>query len=169
MESNRVEIGINKLTSGLMLAVILVFFVLIAPRLFDAGGNLRAGFVLLMSPFLLFALLQFALLGRSLLSKEVQLIIDENALWLFPQRDGGVQVDWRDITGLETGKYLGMSYILVKLRNPQAYASKPKNQRLAGAFTGNMKSHGTPIVLQTSSYNRTHDEILQLLQNHGKG
>jgi hypothetical protein len=168
MELNRVEIGANRLTSGLMLAVVLVFFWLIVPRLFDAGGNLRTGFALLMSPFLLFALLQVVLLLRSFFSDEAQLIIDENGVWLFPNREGGVQVEWQDITGLETGKYFGMSYIAIQLRNPQAYLNRPKNKRLAGAFEGNMKSHGTPVVLDTAGYNRSHADILKLLQNHGK-
>jgi hypothetical protein len=131
MQKERIEIGLNKVRIGMVVFGILLFLILSIPRFMSSGGGIRWNTILLLSPFLLIVVLILVGAIFKLFEKRAYLALDDQGIHLNLNQADEVLVPWHDVFALEPGKFIGFSYIVVRLKNPEHYLNKLKKGRLS--------------------------------------
>ncbi|MGH1385481.1 STM3941 family protein [Kordia sp.] len=60
-------------------------------------------------------------------------------------------IPWKDITSINPIKVLSTSFLIVHVKNPESYISKGKNALIKKSLQYNLKNHGSPIAIGSTT------------------
>lgn len=72
-------------------------------------------------------------------------------------------IEWRDVTGIETTKFMSNKFVLVFTDQPNKYIGKARNRMAKSALSSNLKTFKTPLSISANSLKISHDELEKLL------
>lgn len=108
----------------------------------------------------------FTILGiygiKKLFDKNVGLTVDENGITDNTNASSVGLIKWSEIIEIQTQKVLSTKLLLIFTNNPNIYLEKKSgiNRRI---LQGNMKMHGTPIAITSTTLKYSFDDLDNLL------
>lgn len=120
-------------------------------------GYVRMPRILIAIPIL--GILGIILALANLLSNKKGLRIDAEGFTLNAGMNKFGPVKWTEVTGFTKKRYMMNDFIVVMLENPAAFLQTRKgfNKQI---YSENAKSHGSPMVINTTQLKGTTDEVL---------
>lgn len=171
--NNTIEIPLSK--KKIVFGIIISFLFVIGTVWIMFNTHLYQNFPLkfMRDPLVLrivvgFCLLFFGATGVYLITKYFDkkpgLIINQNGVVDNSNATSIGLVKWGDITGVEIKHVASTKFILINLKNPEAYISKANSKIKAKLMKSNMRLCGTPIAITSNSLIYNFNDLEQLLQ-----
>jgi hypothetical protein len=166
--ANSIEIKLNKNKLRLMLVGAGLFF--IAAVWIVTSPSAVARF----NPFfakvtgvlgLVFFGAAFVFIWKKVNDNKPGLVIDENGVM---DNSSGVSaglIPWSDIIDIKFEKVFNQSFLMLIVRNPNAYIEQQQNVIKKKAMQMNFKNYGSPISIPAGTLSYNFDELRQLLIN----
>ena len=155
MEETRIEIPLSKFKMVVLLLGSLLFVTLGFFMLFNAAEMQTRTFgPIWIIGFGIAGILFFGAIGVSvagkLFSKKAGLVIDNQGIY---DNSSGVSagfIPWKHILGIRTIQVMTTKFLLIDVKEPDAYLKKNKGLKLQ-AMRANYKKYGTPISISSSA------------------
>lgn len=168
--NNRIEIAISK--KKVLFNLLLAMGFVLAGILFTANPEAFKSPVFSNTYFIRFAgLIAFLFFGlclvvivRKFLDKQPGLTIDEEGIL---DNTSGVSIGlikWEDIVGIKTVTVFNQKFLMIEVRNPEAYIEKAKSRLSKKAMEKNLKMYGSPISIISNSLTYDFKKLEDLLQ-----
>jgi hypothetical protein len=93
---------------------------------------------------------------------------DAEGLWFHASGLYYGKVLWSDIKGYEVGQYGWSKMVLIRLKDPEAFAGKYQDIRRF-SFRRMLKRYGTPVALPAAQFEADAAEMLGKISAYGKG
>lgn len=100
----------------------------------------------------------------SLVTRKLKIILDAKGLTYTSIYGTTIQVSWSDVTGARVMKVKSNKFILIDLQKPQQHIRALPTAFGRRGARNNYKLYGTPICISTTLLQRSHDEIMQALE-----
>ncbi|WP_300601484.1 STM3941 family protein [Niabella sp.] len=102
---------------------------------------------------------------QKLQDKKAGLIIDEEGITDNSSGIAAGRVLWKDIKNIRTERVTDQPFIMLEIKNPEAYLQQQKNPVKKRAMELNYQLYKTPVGISAQFLNIGFEELLQLLEN----
>lgn len=170
--SIEIPLSKTKLILGLIAAV---FFVICgAWLLLNVAEFERASFRIMRNPMFIriigtASIVFFAAVGLYACSKlfdtKVGLTIDDEGLIDNSNASSVGRIYWKDISGFRTKQVMSTKFLLIDLRNPEAYIQNAGGKIKSRLLRSNMKMYGTPLSITTNTLKYDFKALEKLLHS----
>ncbi len=105
---------------------------------------------------------------KKMSDKRVGLTIDKTGIT--DHTNGGSMglIPWKDISKIRTHQIMSTKFLLIDVKNPEAYIEKAENAMKAKLMRTNMKVYGTPLSITSSTLKCDFNELERLIRTSFK-
>ncbi len=161
-----IEIKLNKGKLKMMLVASIIFFIIAVWVIVgtSAAKSFNPFFAKVTGLFgVVFFGAAFVFVWKKVNDNKPGLVIDETGVL---DNSSGVSaglIPWSDITDVKFEKVFNQSFLMLIVRNPNAYIEQQQNVIKKKAMQMNFKNYGSPISIPASTLNYNFDELRQIL------
>lgn len=100
---------------------------------------------------------------RQLIKNHLVLIVDENGLYLNPNKSSSVQIAWNDIQGFSEIKIHSTKLVIIEVYNSEYWVEKEQNKMRKQLMKFNVNNYGSPFSLSAQFMQINHAELMKIL------
>lgn len=101
---------------------------------------------------------------KKIFDKKPGVMIDEQGITDYSNATSIGLIKWSDITAIRTHKIMATKFLMIDIRNPEAYLEKSNSSMQRKLMQANMKTYGTPISITSNTLNYDFEKLEKLVQ-----